>query len=196
MSFWSTLARFGGDALAPFTGGASAIAGNALGGVLDATNKGLAKNRGQELGSGLDVDKLALDQAAEQRNQRTQDATLQSDAWKKLLYAAGVRNQTPYTPIKGVPSFGVALPPRNLDPSVANGADAMTQAVMQRLQNPTTTVPGLPIDLATLAKQTKPSIWEKILNIAGPGVNAFGTWMNRTPSSSGGSSYPSSDPNE
>ncbi len=142
MSFWGGLGKVlgvaGGAIAAPFTGGASLAAilpavlgagGAAAGAIADSK----ANNRGAQYSGQLDLEKLLMardQQFQNQQIQREQEGRAgTTDAYRKLLSAQHI----------GTPSAQPHLSPYSVAPRQATapelqGADALTQQVLARLQ--------------------------------------------------------------
>lgn len=99
MGFWSTLARIGGYAAAPFTGGASIGIGNAAGSMIDSASAGLggasqaaASNRGTKaeimMDQNRDLERQLLEREQEKRNAR-------SAAYRDMMVGQHVQNFAP-----------------------------------------------------------------------------------------------------
>lgn len=134
MGFWGTLAKIGGIAAAPFTGGASlipTIAGAASAG-LGALAQGKAQNRGAEFGGQLDLERLLMERERgyqDMRIGREQEGRAgQTDAWRKLLAANYAQNPGPRPQLSPY-----SVGPRQQSPEMQQGADALMQQVLARL---------------------------------------------------------------
>jgi hypothetical protein len=108
MSFWGTLAKVGGFAAAPFTGGASIPIGSAIGGAIDGISKGtgnaaqaMASNRGTEAELMLNQND-ALEHQLLARQQETRSA--RNDAYKNAQRGAVAYNFDPSKVFAGLPS--------------------------------------------------------------------------------------------
>jgi hypothetical protein len=183
MSFWSNLAKIGGFAAAPFTGGASIPLGMAAGGALDAFGKasgaagqGMASNRGTKaelmLDEQSDFERQLLARELEKRAARSaayRDAVVGAHG---MNFQPAVRPGSVTTPSYYQPSAERQLAAeelfrqgnrRLLQPDLVN---ASAPPALQRL-----------MDNPEFLRTLSPSIWEKLLGIAGVAAPAAGMFM-------------------
>lgn len=187
MGWLSALGKIGGIAGgivgAPFTGGASLLPSilGAAGAGLGAISQGQAQNRGEQFGGQMDLEKLLLEreqQLQQQQIAREQEGrTSGNDAWKRLLMAQhtidpGARPQlSPYS-----------VAPRQSTGAELQGADAMTQEVMKRLQggNP---IPAVTQHQSVVDPSLLKSGWlEKLTGYGGAGLSAYANLRRPQPS--------------
>lgn len=196
-SIFGKLGAIGLGAAAPFTGGASlaglpAILG-AGGAALGAFSGGQAQNRDAQYSGQMDLAQLlnqremqrqqleanSQNDAFSQNLQRSQEGRASGqDAWRKLLSAQ--HTMTPGAQPQLAGKYNVA--PRQATGAETQGADAMTQEVMARLQggNPIAPVTQRPVNLqydpmSTVdPKLMKSGLLEKIIGIGGAGLSAYG----------------------
>lgn len=173
MSFWSGLGKVLGIAApivaAPFTGGASlgALVPKIIGAggvALGSLAKTQAANRGTQLGADMDMDRLRLARAADDRASGT-------DAWKKLQQASYTQNRTPYQApmVNGhqLSTFGFGH--GGSTPEELQGAQGMQKEVLARLTGGSQLPP-----LTDTHQAGQMSGWEKLLNILAPTMTIAG----------------------
>jgi hypothetical protein len=183
MSFWSTLAKIGGYAAAPLTGGASIPIGNTIGNALGSAAGSMAGNRSGQFSGQMDLARLLQERDQNNRmlglqadnnyvsNQiaREQEGRAgQQDAWRKLLSAQHTLSPTQ------LPTVSTYQAPMRMPTDAErSGADALTQQVLSRLQggNPLAEVQRSNVasqydPMSTVdPKLLKPGMLEKILGI-------------------------------
>src|SRR5688572_18963852 len=105
MGLWSTLAKIGGVAAAPFTGGASLALPAVLeagGAMLSAGANASASNRGAQIEAAIEQERLRQQQEQNYRDalvQREQEGRASAtDAFKKLQQATYLMNRGDYSP--------------------------------------------------------------------------------------------------
>jgi hypothetical protein len=185
VGFWSGLGKIGGAigsvAAIPFTGGLSAAALpgiiGAAGAGLGAISQGQAQNRGQEFEGQLDLERLLMDRDSQFFNQnmaRQQEGRESGqDAWRRLLSAQRTISPGPRPQLS---KYSIA--PRQSTGAELQGADAMTQEVMARLQggNPIAAPTQRPMSVDP--KLLKSGWLEKLLGYGGAAASAYGA-MNK-----------------
>ncbi len=196
-SILGKLGAVGAGIAAPFTGGTSLAALGPLlgagGAALGAFSGGQAQNRDAQFSGQLDLaqllnkremDRQGLlasadnDYTANQIGRETSGMQTRNDAWRKLLSAQHTLSPGAQPQLAG--PYNIA--PRQATGAETQGADALTQEVMARLQggNPIAPVTKRPVDLAydplsTIdPKLLKSGLLEKILGIGGAGLSAYG----------------------
>jgi hypothetical protein len=186
VSFWSKLAKIGGYAAAPFTGGASIAVGNGLGTMLEAGgamaasgSNAAANNRGVQ----MDAD-LAAAQVNDQRKrdfinqlvmQQQEGREGLDHAMKAVQRADYIGSTKDYKPaIAGMPSFGFG--PKGAGEEEMFAAHQMREEAKKRL------VGGNPITVERPEEfkftHREPGFWEKLGNIVAPGLTILGAGMN------------------
>jgi hypothetical protein len=176
MGFLSGLAKIGGWAAAPFTGGASIGIGNAVGGALDAAGRGagnaanaMAGNRGTKLGVMMDqnsaLEKELLAREEEKRSAR-------NDAYKNAIRGSIAYNYDPSKQFAGLPGNVPHLDVTGGtmgNPQAHAAGDELLKQSMNRMTQPDLQGPGgMPAyrNLATdseFNKALNPGFWEKFL---------------------------------
>lgn len=179
MGFWGALGKglgiVGGAVAAPFTGGASLIPmiAGAAGAGLGALSQAKAQNRGEQFGGQLSLEQLLMQR--DQQNFQNQIAREQegragaSDAWKKLLSAQHVIS--PNLPPTLSP---YSQAPRQATGAEMQGADALTQQVLARLQGGNPIGPFQQHAPVVDPKLLTPGLFERIAGYASPVLGAYG----------------------
>jgi hypothetical protein len=186
MGFWGGLGKVlgvaGGIAGAPFTGGASLIPSliGAGGAALGAISQGKAQNRGAEFGGQMDLEQLLMARDQQQFGNslaREQEGRAgSSDAWRKLLAAQrvaspGARPQlSPYS-----------MAPRQSTGAELQGADALTQEVLARLQGGNPIAAPVQRPMAVDPELLKAGWLEKLAGYGGAGMSAYGALSRMRP---------------
>ena len=159
MGFWSTVGKIAKVAApvvaAPFTGGASLAAlPGVIGAGLGEISQSTAHNRGEKFGGQLDLERALIEREFMNNQSR-------KSAWSGLKSAQhtinpGARPQlSPYS-----------VAPRQSTGAELQGADALTQEVMARLQGG----PGRTnVDTSLL----DPGIWERITGYGSAGLSGL-----------------------
>jgi hypothetical protein len=193
MGLWSTLAKIGGIAAAPFTGGASLALPAVLeagGSMLSAGANASASNRGAQIEAAIEQERLRQQQQRDYRDalvQREQEGRASAtDAFKKMQQATYLIHRGDYNPAtvtsQGQPmqlaSFGFG--PRASTETELTGSHALRNEVMQRLQGGNQ-IPEVqaPTPFTIDPKLLKGSIWEKLAGIAGPALATYGAATNK-----------------
>lgn len=173
MGFWGSLAKIGGFAAAPFTGGASIplgmAVGNAVGAASGNASQAQASNRGTKASIMMDQNS-ALERELLAREQEKRSA--RNDAYKNAIRGSISANWQPQAAPPGIPHFDVTGGTMGNDQAHAAGDELVKQA-MNRMTQPDIRVDGggsMPAyrNLAhdsEFAKTLNPGIWEKILGI-------------------------------
>ncbi|MCI0423635.1 MAG: hypothetical protein L0312_31200, partial [Acidobacteria bacterium] len=171
------LAPIAGIAAAPFTGGASlwgtlaSLGGQAAGDIAGS----MAQNRGAKLAASLDRDQIATARQASERAER-------DDAWKKLLASDYTLGSTGYKPAEftsqftgktTLPTFGTTGRMGGPSEAVRTGAQGLQAEVLKRLTG------GPQLSLTDVDKMSRMGFWEKLANVAGPGLSIAGAVQGR-----------------
>lgn len=174
MSFWSKLAKIGGWAAAPFTGGASVPIGNAVGGALDAFGKGAgAASQAQAYNRGTKAEIMMDQNSALERellNRQENQRRARDHAYQNAQRGAMAVN---YTPAQGPPGTNVVRFGGGAigSPQARAAGDELVKQSMNRMTQPDLTVDGgggMPAyrNLATdkdFTKTLNPGIMERLL---------------------------------
>lgn len=187
MGFWSKLAKIGGVAAAPFTGGLSIPIGNAIGEMTEgvgrgagAAAQGAAQNRGSKaelmMDAQSDLERQLLAREEEKRS-------AQMDAYRKAMYGANnIQWQQAQRPA-GVPMIQFTRGPGDMGRMA--GGELYSQAMRRMLQPDLVNPTGMPeykplMDPAQMQKEFQkslsPGFWEKLGGyggFAGPAVGSF-----------------------
>jgi hypothetical protein len=158
MGLWGSLLKGinkGSDILGAFGAGSGAY------------SQGQAQNRGTQLDAQMEMERLLQDRERQAFNEQilAERSNRESgqDAWRRLIAAQHMKSPGPQPMLT---PYSVA--PRARTGAELQGADAMTQEVMKRLQGGGTITPtpsrAPNIDMGL----TKPGIMEKILGIGAP----------------------------
>jgi hypothetical protein len=193
MGFWSSLAKIGGYAAAPFTGGASLAIPAALeagGAMLGAGANTSASNRGAQIEALIEQEKLRQSADNSYRDAviaREQEGRASvTDALRKLQQSTYLIHRGDYKPATvmsqgkamQLPTFG--FEPRASSETEMTGAHGLRNEVMKRLMGGNQ-VPEIerPTPFTIDPKLLKGSIWEKLAGIAGPALSLYGATMNK-----------------
>lgn len=147
---------------------------NPIGAGLGAIASTKAHNRGEKLGSQMDLEQLLMQREGnyqDMRIGREQEGRAGGlDAFKRLMMAQHVTNPGAKPQLS---PYSVA--PRQASDGELMGADAMAQEVMQRLRggNPIPQVNERPLEVDR--KLMDPGMLEKIFGYAAPFLGAVGT---------------------
>lgn len=179
MGFWGGLAKIGGivggglataftgGAAAPLLGAALSMGGQVAGSLADSA----AANRGTKLDASQEQDRINTLRGVEDRNS-------QGDAWKRLQQAQYILNKKAgYTPAMTgagqVASFGTA-PTGAPSEDMMTGARGLSADTLRRLTEGSQLPPTSDVN-----KLSKMSVWEKLMNIAGPTLSGLGAINSR-----------------
>lgn len=180
MSFWGNLAKIGGFAAAPFTGGASIpigmAVGNSIGAAAGGAAQGMANNRGVKASVMMDQNS-ALERELLAREEEKRAA--RNDAYKNAQRGAIAYNWQPQQGPPGIPHFDVTGGTMGTPQAKAAG-DEMLKQSMNRMTQPDLQTPGGMPAYRNLAndkdfnKAMNPGLWEKIAGIAAVGAPIAG----------------------
>lgn len=180
---WGTWAKIiGKGALAFGTGGASlAMPGVGLasmvGDATSAASKSMASNRGAKTAAMLDQDRLLEEQLLAREAEKRH---AQSSAYRSAMVGSHGVNYAPSMRPAGVPG---SYQSTATTPEGRAAAGTLYSEGMRRLLQPDlvsgTTNPILAQDKQRLNLPLDPSVWEKILGIAGPMLSAYGAQQNQ-----------------
>lgn len=163
----SPMAAFGAGSTAVGGGGIMGALGGAggfakLAGMASSMGKTAAANRGTALEASQVQDQINTSRGAE-------DRASQGDAWKRLQEASYLQNKKGgYANTANLPTFGTTTP-FNADPAIAQGAGGMKDEVMRRLMGN-----SLLPQTTNAAAMSKPGMFEKLMNVAGPAMAYMG----------------------
>jgi len=140
--------------------------------ALSGMGKASAQNQGNQLTAAAQQAQIANQTAA-------QNDASRNSAWKNLLNADYVLNNQGYKPMtmpssvpgmpmRTLPSFGIARQP--FSGMARDAASGMARETMSRLQG------GPQLKTPDLYGMSKPSAWQKILNVATPILTAAGNY--------------------
>ena len=180
MGIWATIAKLAGkSALAVGTGGASLAAPGVgamsmIGDVTGAMAKAQAANRGTSAELQLDEQKQFEEQllARELEKRRAQSA-----AYRGAMVGSHAVNYQPGIRPAGVPG---SYQSTATTPEKRMAGGELYGQTMRRLLQPDLVNPAAPPDFLRLLnnpefrKTMKPSVWEKILQVASVGASAYG----------------------
>ena len=196
MSIWSKIAKIGGFALAPFTGGVSIPIGQAVGGGIDAFSRGAgsasqaqASNRGTKAELMLDQN-TALERELIAREQEKREA--RDNAYKNAQRAAMAYNWQPTQAPSNIPVVRFGGGGVIGSPQAKAAGDELLKQSMNRLTQPDLQVDGggsMPAyknlwEDPEFRKTLKPGIMERIMGYGSAFSPLVGALLNR--GSSGG----------
>jgi hypothetical protein len=164
------IAKIGAVAAAPFTGGASLSAMpllDAAGNMLSEGAQASAANRGSQIDTLMDQERLRM-------GARTEDRANRGDLWRQMQQAAYVGSGgqgyaaptiVGRTGLKSLPQFGFG--PRGSTDAEMRGAAGLSSEALGRLE-------GGPREEFTIdPKLMKGSIWEKLAGFGGAALSAY-----------------------
>lgn len=199
MGFFGTLAKIGGVAAAPFTGGGSLALTAGLGAAgagLGAMSQGMATNRGAKLNSQMDLARLLMERDQNYFSNQMDTAktgfdqsirtaeegrTSASDAFRKLLASQRVLSPGARPQLAG--QYSVA--PRQATDMDRQGASALSNEVMARLMGgnpvrPSTLPTAQQTDLQVDRSLMNPGRMERIFGYASPALSFLGKMPGRS----------------